>query len=158
GNDTSYDEQIAPDIPANLAAALANNSAEDNYRPQNWGGSGGDWCSPFKSWQRVYSYDMTFNLTETEAENVLGGEVALWSEQTDETTLDARLWPRTSAAAEVMWSGRNDENNKKRDIGDAMPRIFDWRYRLLKRGINAEVLQPLWCGQNPHMCDANHYP
>lgn len=35
---------------------------------------------------------MTFNLTETEAENVLGGEVALWSEQTDETTLDARLW------------------------------------------------------------------
>lgn len=43
-----------------------------------------------------------------------------------------------------MWSGRYDENNHKRDIGDAMPRIFDWRYRLLRRGINAEVLQPLW--------------
>lgn len=52
--------------------------------------------------------------------------------------------PRTSAAAEVMWSGRYDENKNKRDIGAAMPRIFDWRYRLLKRGINAEVLQPLW--------------
>ncbi|KAG2237196.1 hypothetical protein INT48_006600 [Thamnidium elegans] len=158
GNDTSYDEQIAPKVPKAVAEALEKSGEEDNYRPQNWGGSGGDWCSPFKSWQRVYSYDMAFNLTESEAENILGGEVALWSEQTDTTTLDARLWPRTSAAAEIMWSGRYDEDNHKRDIGDAMPRIFDWRYRLLQRGINTEALQPLWCGQNPHMCDANHYP
>lgn len=43
-----------------------------------------------------------------------------------------------------MWSGRNDQLHHKRDIGDAMPRIFDWRYRLLKRGIRAEALQPLW--------------
>lgn len=50
------------------------------------------YASPFKSWQRVYSYDMAFNLTESEAENILGGEVALWSEQTDSTTLDTRLW------------------------------------------------------------------
>lgn len=49
-------------------------------------------CSPFKSWQRVYSYDVAFNLTETEAQNILGGEVALWAEQTDETALDVRLW------------------------------------------------------------------
>lgn len=52
--------------------------------------------------------------------------------------------PRAAAAAENMWSGRYDENNIKRDIGDAMPRIFDWRYRLLKRGVRAEALQPLW--------------
>lgn len=43
-----------------------------------------------------------------------------------------------------MWSGRYDKNKRKRDIGDAMPRIFDWRYRLLQRGINTEALQPLW--------------
>lgn len=48
--------------------------------------------SPFKTWQRVYSYDLTFNLTETEAQNVLGGEVAMWTEQTDEASLDIRLW------------------------------------------------------------------
>ncbi|KAI9361338.1 glycoside hydrolase superfamily [Pilaira anomala] len=144
GNDTSYDEQVAPKIPKSVAKALSKNNVDDNYRPQNWGGSGGDWCSPFKSWQRVYSYDMAFNLTETEALNILGGEVALWSEQTDTTTLDVRLWPRTSAAAEIMWSGRYDKNKHKRDIGDAMPRIFDWRYRLLQRGINTEALQPLW--------------
>jgi hexosaminidase len=40
----------------------------------------------------VYSYDLAFNLTKAEAKNVLGGEVALWSEQSDENTLDAKLW------------------------------------------------------------------
>lgn len=52
--------------------------------------------------------------------------------------------PRSAAAAEVLWSGRYDNDGQKRSIGDAMPRIFDWRYRLLKRGIQAEALQPLW--------------
>ncbi|KAI9260695.1 glycoside hydrolase superfamily [Phascolomyces articulosus] len=144
GNDTSYDEQTQPKIPESLAKELERHQLTDNYRPSNWGGSGGDWCGPFKSWQRIYSYDMTYNLTPEEAKNVLGGEVALWAEQTDHISLDGRLWPRSAAAAEVMWSGRRDKNQQQRDLGDAMLRIFDWRYRLLKRGIGAEALQPLW--------------
>jgi hypothetical protein len=48
--------------------------------------------SPFKSWQRIYSYDLAFNLTESESKNILGGEVCLWTEQVDATTLDTRLW------------------------------------------------------------------
>ncbi|KAI8997320.1 glycoside hydrolase superfamily [Pilobolus umbonatus] len=144
GNNTSYDEQTPPTIPESISKELEENDLTDNYSSQNWGGSGGDWCSPFKTWQRIYSYDLAYNLTQSEAENVLGGEVALWTEQTDSTALDVRLWPRTAAAAEILWSDRYDINGNKRDIGDAMKRIFDWRYRLLGRGINAEALQPLW--------------
>ncbi|CDS07988.1 hypothetical protein LRAMOSA01937 [Lichtheimia ramosa] len=157
GNNTSYDEQVPPDIPDSLAEELERHQVKDNYRPQNWGGGGGDWCSPFKTWQRIYSYDMTFNLTQEEAKLVLGAEVALWSEQTDPVGMDTRLWPRSAAAAEVMWSDRYDDKGDKRDLGDAMLRIFDWRYRLVKRGIQAEALQPLWCGKNPRMCDT-YYP
>lgn len=101
-------------------------------------------CAPFKSWQRVYSYDMTYNLTKSEAKSVLGGEVALWSEQSDSAVIDMKIWPRAAAAAEAMWSGRYDSTGKQRDIGEAQPRIFDWRYRLIERGINAEPIQPLW--------------
>ncbi|CDH49056.1 beta-hexosaminidase 1 [Lichtheimia corymbifera JMRC:FSU:9682] len=133
GNDTSYDEQVPPEIPDSLAKELERYQVKDNYRPSNWGGSGNDWCSPFKTWQRIYSYDMTFNLTQEEAKLVLGGEVALWTEQTDPVGMDTRLWPRTAAAAEVLWSGR-----------------------LVKRGIQAEALQPLWCGKNPRMCDSQY--
>ncbi|KAI8373746.1 glycoside hydrolase superfamily [Blakeslea trispora] len=144
GNDHSYDEQMAPEIPSEITKVLNKHNVMDNFRPPNWGGSGGDWCSPFKTWQRIYSYDLTFNLTEAEAAYVLGGEVALWTEQVDSTTLDTRLWPRSSAAAEVLWSGRFDQNHVQRDIGHAMPRIFDWRYRMLRRGIQTEAIQPLW--------------
>ncbi|RCH80217.1 hypothetical protein CU098_001819, partial [Rhizopus stolonifer] len=149
GNDNGYDEQTMPEVPSEVAAVLAKHDAIFNYNPNNWGGRGSDWC-------RIYSYDLTYNLTEAEASNVLGGEVALWTEQVDSTTLDTRLWPRSSAAAEVLWSGRFDQNKTKRDIGEAMPRIFDWRYRLQKRGIQTEAMQPLWCGQNPHMCDITY--
>ncbi|OZJ06510.1 hypothetical protein BZG36_00526 [Bifiguratus adelaidae] len=157
GNDTTYDEQVPPPIPPEIQAVFnkyPNDAA--NWAPSNWGGGGGDWCSPFKSWQRVYSYDLTYNLTKAQSKQVLGGEVCLWSEQSDTTTLDTKLWPRSAASAEVMWSGRYDASGKQRDIGLAMPRIFDWRYRLLARGIRAEPLQPLWCGQHPHMCDLNY--
>jgi hexosaminidase len=35
---------------------------------------------------------MEYNLTAKEAENVLGGETALWSEQSDSVSLDNKLW------------------------------------------------------------------
>ncbi|KAI7870723.1 glycoside hydrolase superfamily [Spinellus fusiger] len=144
GNDTSIEEQVEPPIPKQVEDVMAKYSVSDNYNPSNWGGSGGDWCSPFKSWQRMYSYDITYGLGKNETKNVLGGEAVLWSEQSDETTVDARLWPRSAATAEVLWSGNYDRYNTKRHAGDAMPRMFDWRYRLLKRGIRAEPIQPLW--------------
>ncbi|RUS18181.1 glycoside hydrolase superfamily, partial [Endogone sp. FLAS-F59071] len=118
-------------------------------------GNGGSWCAPYKTWQRVYSYDLTYNLTTAdEKKQVLGGEVALWSEQADWTNLDSRLWPRAAAAAEVLWSGNFDADGVKRTLANAQPRMMDWRYRLVARGILADPIQPLWCAKNPKQCDA----
>ena len=47
---------------------------------------------------------------------MLGGEVALWSEQADPLVIDARIWPRTSAMAETLWSGNRDETGNKRYV------------------------------------------
>ncbi|KAH8553304.1 glycoside hydrolase superfamily [Umbelopsis sp. PMI_123] len=159
GNDTTVDEQVPPTIPQTLLDYINNNypAWASNLIPSpNYGGAAGDWCAPFKSWQRVYSYDVTYQLTKEEAKSVLGGEVALWSEQSDPMTVDMKIWPRAAAAAEMLWSGRYDSTGKQRDIGEAMPRMFDWRYRLVERGLRAEPIQPLWCGKNPHGCDLNY--
>ncbi|KAK1259440.1 Beta-hexosaminidase 2 [Acorus gramineus] len=118
------------------------------------GGNGGSWCAPFKTWQRVYDYDITYGLTEEEAKLVLGGEVALWSEQADPTVLDARIWPRASAMAEALWSGNRDSSGKKR-YADATDRLNEWRYRMIGRGVGAEPIQPLWCVTHPGMCNAS---
>lgn len=137
GNDSRYDKQVSddPEMPFNFN-----------------GGQGGSWCGPFKTWQRIYSYDITHGLTEEEAELVIGGEVALWSEQADSTVLDKMVWPRASAMAEALWSGNRDESGRKR-YAEATDRLNEWRYRMVERGIGAEPIQPLWCLNNPTMCN-----
>ncbi|KAG4176309.1 hypothetical protein ERO13_A11G237200v2 [Gossypium hirsutum] len=128
----------------------------DSQYDQQAGGeslNGGSWCGPFKTWQTIYDYDITYGLSEDEAKLVLGGEVALWSEQADPTVLDARIWPRTSAMAETLWSGNRDESGKKRSA-EATDRLNEWRYRMVSRGVKAEPIQPLWCVRNPGMCNA----
>lgn len=130
---------------------VGNNSIY-NQPPGTDLGNGGSWCGPFKTWQTIYNYDITYGLNEEEAKLVIGGEVALWSEQADWTVMDSRVWPRASAMAETLWSGNKDEMGRKR-YAEATDRLNEWRNRMVNRGIGAEPIQPLWCVRNPGMCN-----
>ena len=66
----------------------------------SWVGEGNNWCSPYKGWQAIYENDPhkiieRHNVVnEEEAKgNILGGEVAMWSEQTDEMSLMTKVEP-----------------------------------------------------------------
>ncbi|KAJ2494742.1 Glucosamine-6-phosphate isomerase (Glucosamine-6-phosphate deaminase) (GNPDA) (GlcN6P deaminase) [Coemansia sp. RSA 2052] len=115
---------------------------------------GNSWCDPFKGWQSMYSYNPLTNITDPEKQKlVLGGEVALWSAQSDETTVDRYLWPRASAFAEIMWSGSIDPaTNATRDAAKVAPRLTEHRFRMVARGIMAEPIAPLWCVRHPEAC------
>jgi hexosaminidase len=119
----------------------------------NYGGVGGSWCAPFKTWQRIYSWDMTYGISKSHSGKILGGEIAIWSEQTDYHVIDGRLWPRSAAAAEVYWSGSYDNKGNRRTIEQVSERFYDWVYRLQARGVNAEPVQPRYCATHPHACD-----
>lgn len=43
-------------------------------------------------------------LTAEEIKNILGGEATMWSELVNPETVDSRIWPRTAAIAERLWS------------------------------------------------------
>ncbi|KAI0843047.1 glycoside hydrolase family 20 protein [Hypoxylon sp. FL0890] len=115
-------------------------SFDENY-PFN------SWCDPYKNWRLIYSYDPRGGLTDEEAELMLGGEVGAWAETIDEANLDTILWPRASAAGEVLWSGRFDASGKNRTQVDAAPRLAEFRERLLARGVGAEAVQMTYCTQ-----------
>nr|WP_255416709.1 family 20 glycosylhydrolase [Flavobacterium sp. 81] len=44
------------------------------------------------------------DLTAEEKARILGGEATMWTELATPTTLDSRIWPRTAAIAERLWS------------------------------------------------------
>ncbi|HVJ07811.1 MAG TPA: family 20 glycosylhydrolase [Acidisarcina sp.] len=44
------------------------------------------------------------SLTPEEQHHILGGEAAMWSEYVTPENMDTRIWPRTAAIAERLWS------------------------------------------------------
>lgn len=47
------------------------------------------------------------SLTDVEKARILGGEATMWTELATPTTIDSRIWPRTVAIAERLWSAED---------------------------------------------------
>ena len=107
-----------------------------------------DYCSPTKNWRLVYSYDPLAGVPANSTHLVLGGEVHIWSEQTDPVNLDDMVWPRACAAGEVLWSGRQLPNGQNRSQLEASPRLAEMRERMVLRGVNAGPVQMVFCTQH----------
>ncbi|WP_434037366.1 beta-N-acetylhexosaminidase [Formosa sp. 4Alg 33] len=69
-------------------------------------------------------------LTTEEQARILGGEATMWSELTTSETIDSRIWPRTAAIAERLWS-QKDVN----DVDNMLKRLDVISYRLEELGI-----------------------
>ncbi len=70
-------------------------------------------------------------LTPAESKLILGGEACMWSEQVTPQTVDSRIWPRTAAVAERLWSPASD-----RDTNDMYRRLQVESLRLDGEGLD----------------------
>jgi hexosaminidase len=57
-------------------------------------------------------------LTSDESKKILGGEATMWSEFVTPENVDSRIWPRTAAIAERLWSPRDT-----RDVASMYERL-----------------------------------
>lgn len=79
---------------------------------------------------------------------LLGGIITMWGEYADASNIEADLWPRSSAAAEKLWSQAADVRDPEKAAG----RLHEQRCRLNWRGYRAAPHDgPDFC---PYMLDS----
>lgn len=114
------------------------NSLEEPYQ---------DSCAPYKPWRHVYSYNPLHGVAEGLQHLIIGGETHMWDELTDSVSMDFKLWPRVAASAEVLWTGPGQKLDES-----VTRRLAEFRERLVRQGVNADVVQMEFCLRNPGSC------
>lgn len=95
-----------------------------------------------QDWVKFYRCEPSFeDMQPMEQKLVLGGEICMWSEFVDDSNVISRSWPRSSAAAERLWSPKATT-----DTDTFLNRLEQMRCRLTYRGVQAEPVNgPGYC-------------
>jgi hexosaminidase len=119
-----WEEILHPDVPTDAvihswrgAASLAE-AVKKGYQGILSAGYYIDLIYPASQHYVVDPLPENTPLTAEEAKRVLGGEATMWSEWVSPETIDSRIWPRTAAIAERLWSPRtvNDVDDMYRRL------------------------------------------
>lgn len=119
-----WDEIFQPDLPDDVVihswrgpASLAE-AARKGYSGILSAGYYIDLIFPTAQHYAVDPLPADSGLTDAEAARILGGEATMWSEWVSPETIDSRIWPRTAAIAERLWSPRavNDVDDMYRRL------------------------------------------
>ena len=105
-----WDEVLTPDLPQDVVVqswrgfeSLAA-GAKQGYSGILSAGYYLDHMEPASAHYRVDPVPANSGLTPEQAARILGGEACMWAEYVDPRTIDSRIWPRTAAIAERLWS------------------------------------------------------
>ncbi|MCM3904544.1 MAG: family 20 glycosylhydrolase [Pyrinomonadaceae bacterium] len=139
-----WDEIFQPDLPQEVVihswrgpGALAE-AAKKGYKGVLSAGYYIDLIFPTSQHYVVDPIPTDSTLTEAEAAHVLGGEATMWSEWVSPDTIDSRIWPRTAAIAERLWSPRTVT-----DLDDMYRRLAVTSVRLEEVGLTHEKNQAM---------------
>jgi hexosaminidase len=129
-----WDEILRPDLPKDIVV-------------QSWRGQDSLAAAARQGYRGILSYgyyldlmwpasrhyavdpmsDGAANLTPEEKQRILGGEACMWSEYVSPENIDSRIWPRTAAIAERLWSPQDvtDVNSIYQRL-EYVSRWLDW--------------------------------
>ena len=149
-----WDEIFQPDLPKDVVIhswrgqkALAE-AARQGYQGVLSNGFYIDLAFPASQHYVVDPLPADTALSAEEQKRVLGGEATMWAEWVSPETIDSRIWPRTAAIAERLWSPR-----EVNDVDDMYRRLAVIGYQLEELGLTHRrnqhvLLRRLAMGQN----------
>ena len=135
-----WDEVLHPDLPRDIVVQSwrgADSLADGARRGYQGILSNGYYLDFIQTAARHYLVDPLpagHGLSEAEAARVLGGEVCQWGEFVWPETIDSRIWPRTAAIAERLWSPR-----EVADVDDMYRRLARVSVQLEEHGLMHET-------------------
>jgi hexosaminidase len=126
-----WDEVLHPDLPQDIVVQSWRDresmmkAAHSGHRVLlSWGYYLDHLDSAAKSYEVDPLGGPAQDLTAAEVARVLGGEACIWTEYTSPETIDSRIWPRTAAVAERLWSSA--EASDRASMYHRLDRISDW--------------------------------
>jgi hexosaminidase len=126
-----WDEILRPDLPKSIVVqswrgqgSLAA-AAQQGYSGLLSFGYYLDLMWPASRHYAVDPMSGTSSLTQEEKNRILGGEACMWGEWISPENMDSRIWPRTAAIAERLWSPQEAQ-----DIEAMYARLDDLSWRL----------------------------
>jgi hexosaminidase len=131
-----WDEILQPDLPNNIVIQSWRGikslfeSAQKGYMGILSNGYYIDLIQPASYHYLNDPIPDTVKLTDEEAKFILGGEATSWGELVTYETVDSRIWPRTAAIAERLWSPQNIK-----DVDDMYRRLDVISFHLEELGL-----------------------
>jgi len=139
-----WDEIFQPDLPKDVVIhswrgqkALAE-AAKQGYQGVLSNGYYIDLVYPASQHYAVDPLPADTALSPEEQKRVLGGEATMWGEWVSPETIDSRIWPRTAAIAERLWSPR-----EVNDVDDMYRRLASIDWQLEEHGLTHRKNQPM---------------
>lgn len=135
-----WDEILQPDMPNNIVIqswrgqSALYDAARQGYMGILSNGYYIDLCQPASFHYLNDPVPADSILSESAVKNILGGEATMWSELVTPETVDSRIWPRTAAIAERLWSPASvkDVNDMYRRLDIINQKLEDYGVTQLK--------------------------
>lgn len=139
-----WDEILQPELPTNVVIHSWR-GRESLYEAARKGYAGilsnGYYIDLIQSTEFHYLNDplpADAPITQAEREKILGGEATMWAEYVTHETVDSRIWPRTAAIAERLWSPATVN-----DVQDMYRRLDRISLVLEEHGLQHEKNRPM---------------